>query len=536
MKKLILYILLSLSFVLQAQERYPIIPKPVYMEEKEGVFIINKKTLIQTSSLTNESGYVIRALQNSIKEVTNYTLKEKTSAVKKNTITFISDQAVTQKEGYKLSVSKDKVEIRFTDWQGAFYAVQTLRQLFLVDTAIVPEIYLPHVEISDYPLLPYRSYLLDVARYYFPVSHLKRTIDLLAFYKINVFHLHLTDDQGWRFESKKYPKLQEISAWRNETQSSFHKDLPLTFDGIKHGGYYTQKELKELVQYAKERFIRIVPEIDIPGHSQAVLAAFPQYGCVEDTSYTVSSVWGIHDNILCPKEETFKFLEDIFDEVMEVFPNEYIHIGGDEVPKDRWKESEFCQNLIKKYNLKNEDGLQSYFIKRMEKYLNSKERTIIGWDEILDGGLVPNAIVMSWRGEEGGIKAAISGHDVIMTPHRYMYLNYYNTPLKDKVEPIGLANVITLDKIYNYCPFPDSLTIEEKKHIIGLQACLWTEYCKTTEHAESLTYPRLCAMAETAWTPVEHKNYEDFYYRLTTNIKLLDRWKVNYSKLFLEYK
>lgn len=536
MKKIILYIILSLNFVIQAQERYPIIPKPVHMVEKEGVFVINKKTVIQTSSpFTDEQGFVIRTLQNSVKEITDYTLEEKISAVKKNKIMFTLDQTVTQKEGYKLLISKEKIEIQFADWQGAFYAVQTLRQLFPVDAVAATEIHLPKVEISDYPLLPYRGYLLDVARYYFPVSHLKRTIDLLAFYKINVFHLHLTDDQGWRFESRKYPKLQEISAWRDETQLGFRTDIPIKYDGIRHGGYYTQEELKDLVQYAKEHFIRIIPEIDIPGHSQALLAAYPEFGCVDDTAYTVSTVWGVHDNILCPKDQTFKFLEDVFDEVIEIFPDEYIHIGGDEVRKRRWKESSFCQNFIEKHNLKDEDGLQSYFIKRMGDYLKSKGRAIIGWDEIMEGGLPPNATVMSWRGEKGGIQAAKSSHNVIMTPSAFMYLNFYNTELKNLVEPLANQVVLSLRKVYNYNPFPGELSPEEKKHIIGLQASLWTEYCRNNNIAESMTFPRLCAMAENAWTPIELKNYDEFYNRLIVGVKHLDRWKVNYSKLFLEY-
>ncbi len=514
--------------------RYPVIPKPVTLEEKEGEFIINKKTSICVANPSSESKKAINSLQQAIKELTGYNLQEKKNIAKENCILFIEDASIKQKEGYKLSVSDKKIEIRFSSWQGAFYAIQTIRQLF--PSISMQAIKIPAVEITDYPALPYRGYLIDVARHFFPFEHLMKTVDMLAYYKLNIFHIHLTDDQGWRFESKKHPRLHEVGGWRSETQNGHRTDTPLTFDGTPHGGYYTQEDLKKLVKYAQDRYIEIIPEIDIPGHSHALLAAYPQYGCVKDTTYTVSGVWGYDDNILCPTEETFTFLESVFDELMTVFPGKYIHIGGDEVQKRRWKESAFCQDLIKKLNLKDEKGLQSYFIQRMEKYLNNKGRQIIGWDETLEGGIAPNATIMSWRDEIGGIEAAKSKHNVIMTPRAFMYVNFYNTPLTNQVEPLANTHVVPLRKVYDYTPFPKSLTNEEQQYIIGLQASLWAEYCKTVENAEHLTYPRLCAMSEGAWTPVARKNYDDFYNRLSANILHLDRWNIDYSKLFIQYK
>ncbi|MEA4935319.1 MAG: beta-N-acetylhexosaminidase [Paludibacter sp.] len=539
MKKILILIILLLSNsglfnVFPGNQRYPVIPKPVRLVEVEGEFLINKKTSVTIDDLSCQGMYVVNALNNAISETGGFNLINKQESGR-NCVTIKKDQTINHKEGYVLTINKKGISIGYKNLHGAFNAVQTIRQLMPV-VPVKGVISIPCVEIEDAPMLEYRGYMLDVARHFFPMSHLKKTIDMLAFYKINVFHIHLTDDQGWRIEIKKHPKLHEIGAWRNETQNGHRTDVPTTFDGIPHGGYYTQNELKELINYAQERFIRVIPEIDIPGHTQAVLAAYPQYGCVDDTTYTVSTKWGYHDDILCPKEETFSFLQDIFDEVMTVFPDKYIHIGGDEVQKRCWKESVFCQDMIKRLDLKDEKGLQSYFIHRIESYLNAEGREIIGWDEILEGGLAPNATVMSWRGEKGGIEAAKSKHNVIMTPSAFMYLNFYNTPFKDKLEPLANTHVLPLEKVYNYSPFPKVLSDEEKKHIIGLQASVWTEYCKTIENAESLTYPRLCAMAECAWTPMEQKNYDDFYNRLVYNIGHLDKWKVNYSKLFLNNK
>lgn len=530
----VIFLLLSNAYAVIPVNDFALIPIPVKLVAKEGEFVINSKTTYYIDNQEENGVLLVNQLHQLF---AGLSISEPSfSENKKNSIVFLKDSAIQHDEGYNIVVSSKQIEVKYKTLQGAFYAVQTLKQLTPLDgqrKAIVPA-----CKIEDYPQLDYRGYMLDVSRHFFPIEYLKKTIDALAFYKINVFHLHLTDDQGWRVEIKKYPRLTEIGAWRPETQNGHRTDIPLTFDGIKHGGYYTQEELKDLVQYAGKRFIRIIPEIDIPGHSQALLAAYPEFGCVEDTTYTVSSVWGIHDNILCPKEQTFSFLEDIFNEVITIFPDKYIHIGGDEVVKKRWKESAFCQQLIKEKKLVDEEGLQKYFISRIEKFLKTKGKAIIGWDEILEGSPSDSmTTIMSWRGEKGGIKGAQGGYNVIMTPNQYMYFNYYNTKFKAAKEPLANTAVLSLKKVYNYNPFPDQLNGLEKKRIIGLQASLWTEYCKTEQQADALTFPRLCAMAEVAWTPSDMRkyNYNSFYQRLLVNIKHLDLMGMNYSKLFLKY-
>ncbi len=518
----------------EIEKKYPVIPYPVELIPNQGGFEINNKTYIWVED--EEIRKVANFLRDEIKENFGLLLDCKTDLKRENSISFSFDKEITHIEGYTLEITPSGIDIRFKSPKGAFYAVQTLIQLFpeeVIQTNHSSGYIIPSVFIIDYPQLSYRGYMLDVSRHFFSIDFLKKIIDVLAYYKLNIFHLHLTDDQGWRVEIKKYPKLHKVGAWREETQVGHRTDLPITFDGVKHGGYYTQNELKELVQYAEQRFITIIPEIDIPGHAQAILAAYPQLGCIEDTTYKVSTVWGVHDNLLCPYEETFNFLEEVFDEIINIFPGKYIHIGGDEVVKRRWKNSEFCQDLIQKKNLKDEKGLQSYFISRVEEHLNSKGKIIIGWDEILEGGLAPNATVMSWRGESGGIEAAQKKHPVIMTPNAYMYFNYYNTIKKLELEPLANSNSLPLKKVYDYYFLPKQLSDNQEQFIIGLQACLWTEYVKTEEQVEALTFPRLCAMSESAWTPQKSKNYDSFYKRLISNIKHLENKGINYSRLFL---
>lgn len=516
-----------------ARNNFAIIPIPVKLVVEDGTFILNNKTTYYIDQKERNSELVVNDLN---KFFSSLSLSKPVLSPEnkiENSIVFVKEESIQHDEGYELNVNTSGIEVKYKTMHGAFYAVQTLKQLASRESAQQRKV--PCCLIEDYPQLDYRGYMLDVARHFFPIDHLKKTIDALAFYKINIFHIHLTDDQGWRVEIKKYPKLTEIGAWRSETQEGHRTDLPLRFDGISHGGFYTQDQLRDLVEYARQRFIRIIPEVDIPGHTRALLAAYPQYGCI-DSTYTVSTVWGIHTDILCPTEATFSFLEDIFDEVLDIFPDEYIHIGGDEVVKKRWEESEFCQQLIKNKNLGDEEGLQRYFIGRVEKYINGKGRAIIGWDEILEGDPAPSATIMSWRGEKGGIEGAKQGHNVIMVPNQYMYFNFYNTKYKMQKEPLANTAVLPLKKVYDYNPYPQELDEEQKKKIIGLQAALWTEYCKTPEQADALTFPRLCAMAEVSWAPTEIKklNYPSFYQRLLINIKHLDKMNIHYSKLFLE--
>src|SRR4030095_6565101 len=369
---------------------------------------------------------------------------------------------------------------------------------------------------------------LDVGRHFMPVEFVKKYIDLLAYYKMNYFHWHLTEDQGWRIEIKKYPKLQEIAAWRDETLIGHYSDQPVQYDGLRYGGYYTQEEIKDVVKYAEDRFVTIIPEIEMPGHSQAALAAYPELACTPGP-FKVATSWGVFEDVFCPYDTTFSFLQDVLDEVVSLFPSKYIHIGGDECPKTRWEHSAFCQALMKKEGLKNTHELQSYFIQRIEKYLNSKGKSIIGWDEILEGGLAPDATVMSWRGMQGGIDAAKAGHDVIMTPGDYCYFDRYQSEPSE--EPLAIGGLLKLEKVYAFDPVPAELSSDEARHILGGQGNVWTEYIDTPEKVEYMVYPRAIALAEVLWTPSARKSWLDFTKRLTQHLDRLDGMHVNYAKL-----
>jgi hexosaminidase len=481
-----------------------IIPQPMSLVEKEGYFEIKENTSSYWENIfENEARFLLMNLPISYVEAEQI--------VEENGLNFILKNEIEHDAGYEISITPQRINVYAKTATGAFYATQTLRQLNQNSV-------FPCVEIKDQPRFAYRGMHLDVARHFFDVDAIKKYIDLLAYHKFNRFHWHLTEDQGWRIEIKKYPKLQEISAYRKETLIGHYSDQPQQFDGTQYGGFYTQEEVKEVVKYAQDRHVIIIPEIEMPGHSQAVLAAYPEFGCV-DKKYEVATQWGIFEDVYCPKEETFQFLEDVLTEVMALFPSEYIHIGGDECPKTQWKESAFCQKLIQEKGLKNEHGLQSYFIGRMEAFLNKNGRQIIGWDEILEGGLAPNATVMSWRGEAGGIEAAKQKHDVIMTPTTYCYLDYYQSQNED--EPTAIGGFLPLKKVYNYEPIPEELTAAEAKYILGIQGNVWTEYMPTIEQVFYMAYPRACALAEIGWSPQGSKDYSDFTKRLLPHLKRL---------------
>ena len=416
-------------------------------------------------------------------------------------------------EGYRLTITPQKITIAGRG-AGLFYGVQTLLQLMPATGAAT--IKFPCVQIEDYPRFGYRGMMLDVCRHFFSVEFVKKYIDLMAAYKLNTFHWHLTDDQGWRIEIKKYPRLTEIGSQRAQTViGNYHDRTPQQFDNTPYGGYYTQDQIRDVIKYAADRYITIIPEIEMPGHSSAALAAYPELSCDPSYPYKVSETWGVFHDTYCPSDKTFDFLQDVLTEVMDLFPSKYIHIGGDEAPKDAWKKSEFCQRLIKKLGFKDdktdtkEDKLQSYFIERIEKFVNSKGRRIIGWDEILEGGLSPNATVMSWRGEAGGIAAAQQNHDVIMTPGSGgLYLDAAQNKLSE--EPLTIGGYTPLIKTYSYNPVPLVLTPDQQKHIIGVQANLWTEYITTDAKVEYMVLTRMLALSEVAWTPLANKNYTDF--------------------------
>lgn len=499
-----------------------IVPKPVSLVSSKGSLDLKKGVSIsieadpQIGNGKSSSGFLTDFLKNKgISTSPNSSNKSFRLILKKND--------AIKAEGYTLSVSKKEISISANTEAGLFYGVQTFIQLTHInDTKI------PFVEITDYPRFSYRGLHLDVGRHMFPTAFIKKYIDLMARHKFNRFHWHLTEDQGWRIEIKKYPKLQEIAAYRKETLIGHGGAKDKKYDGIKYGGFYTQAEIKEVVQYAAERYVTIIPEIELPGHSQAALSAYPELGCTGGP-YEAATKWGVFEDVYCAgKEETFKFLEGVIDEVAELFPGEYIHIGGDECPKTSWKKCPQCQNRIKTEGLKDEHELQSYFIQRIEKYVNSKGKKIIGWDEILEGGLAPNATVMSWRGEKGGIAAAQQNHDVMMTPGNWCYLDHYQD--SSKTEPLAIGGLTTVKEVYGYEPLPAQLSAAESKYILGAQGNVWTEYMKTSDHVEYMVYPRACALAEVVWSPKESRDYNGFLQRMKVHLGRLDDWKVNYAK------
>ncbi|WP_245901540.1 family 20 glycosylhydrolase [Chitinophaga ginsengisoli] len=496
----ILLLSLGVSGAYAQQGNYSLIPKPTSMQPANGRFDLGPQTVLvaQSDAARKNAALFNDFLWN------RYGIRLTVAPDAKGRAIVLEEQNDTT-EAYSLTAGIDKVTIKGGNI-GCFYGLQSLLQLINVQNGSLG---IPAVVIADKPEFGYRGVMVDVSRHFFSLDEMKKIVDVMAYFKFNRLHWHLTDDQGWRLEIKKYPKLTQISAWRDSTILGQYGDFkPFVYDGEKHGGYYSQEEARELVKYAADRKITILPEIELPGHSTAVLAAYPQFGC-KDTTYNVPGYWGVHYAILCPKEETFKFLEDVLTEVMAIFPSQYIHIGGDEVPKEHWQQSKFAQGIISKQKLKDEHELQSYFISRIEKFLNKNGRRLVGWDEILEGGLAPNATVMSWRGEKGGIAAARMGHDVIMTPNSHLYIDHYQA--KDKTtEPTAIGGFLPLERVYSYHPRPDSLTADQQKLVLGVQANLWTEYIGTNNKLEYMLFPRILALSEIAWTPRDKQNYDEF--------------------------
>ncbi|EOR96779.1 Beta-hexosaminidase [Arcticibacter svalbardensis MN12-7] len=513
-----------------AQDNNPslgIIPAPVLLKKSIGTFMLSQQTTLLADSVMNKAvvffqDYLLNKGMLKIK------LKPNSGLIPANSIVLTSQGAdKLPPDGYILLITPQKITITGRG-AGLFYGIQSLIQLMPGGKAGAAS--LPCVEIEDYPRFKYRGLMLDVCRHFFSVEFVKRYIDLMAAYKVNNFHWHLTDDQGWRIEIKKYPKLTQVSSLRAQTViGDFHDRTPQQYDNTPYGGFYTQDQIREVVKYASARYVNIIPEIEMPGHSEAVFAAYPELSCNPSlTTYKVAETWGIFHNIYCPSEQTFDFLQNVLTEVMDLFPGKYIHIGGDEAPKDAWKKSEFCQKLIKKLGLKDEEELQSYFIQRIEKFVNSKGRNIIGWDEILEGGLSPNATVMSWRGEAGGIAAARQNHHVIMTPGSAgLYIDQLQG--KQNIEPLNNGGNAPLDKIYRYNPIPAELTSDQQKYIQGVQANLWAEYIATEKKAEYMILPRMLALSEVGWTSLSNKNFADFTNtRLPSHLAWLDKNNFNY--------
>lgn len=511
----------------QAQQMPAIIPAPVNYAPAGGQYLLNTAAVIYSDPDTRT---IAQLLQEGIKSIRNYTPPIRQERSGKGIALRIEASTVTQQEGYRLIISPDSINITGHDAAGVFYGVQTLLQL-VQQAGNNP---LQAATVVDYPRFAYRGMHLDVGRHMFPLTFIRKYIDLLAAYKYNNFHWHLTEDQGWRIEIKKYPRLQSIAAWRKETMIGHKKETPHRFDGKRYGGYYTQEEVKEIVRYAQDRQINVIPEIEMPGHAQAALAAYPNLGCTGGP-YAPATFWGVFDDVFCAgNDSTFTFLQNVLDEVLPLFPSKYIHLGGDECPKTRWKACPKCQQRIRHENLGDEHGLQSYFMKRMEKYLHSKGRRLIGWDEILEGGLTPDATVMSWRGTEGGIAAAAQGHDAIMTPEHEVYLDHYQSLYPD--EKPGPQGFTPLDEVYRYEPSPASLPPAVACHIIGVQGGLWSEYLPSVAHAEYMLMPRAIALAEVAWSAGNNKNYPDFLNRLRKHLPELKRQNINYATSFDEIR
>jgi hexosaminidase len=514
----LLFLLISLSF---SQNNIDFIPKPQNTLVGKGSFYINTKTYIQADENSFEANYLKEAIQ--IQTGLHLKITSKNNSKNIQLVLLEPKIANFNKEQYEIVVSDSEIVISALTNQGLFYGIQTLLQMVPFEKK--NEIAIPWIKISDAPKYAWRGMHLDVCRHYFPITFIKKYIDYLAHYKMNTFHWHLTEDQGWRIEIKKYPKLTEVGGWRNGSMVGRYDDQK--FDDKKYGGFYTQEEIKEVVAYASQRHITIIPEIEMPGHSLAALAAYPELSCTGGP-FEVGKKWGVFDDVYCPKEETFTFLENVLTEVLALFPSEYIHIGGDECPKTRWKSCAHCQKIIQEKGLKDEHELQSYFIQRIEKFVNSNGRKIIGWDEILEGGLAPNAAVMSWRGTEGGIAAAKQKHYVVMTPGSHCYFDHYQG--KPENEPLAIGGFTSLEKVYNFNPMPKELDLEEQKYILGAQANVWTEYILTPEQVEYMIMPRMSALAEVLWGTANPENYLDFKTRLQGQENWLKNNNINYRK------
>lgn len=436
-------------------------------------------------------------------------------------------------EGYRLDVSRTGVSIEAADVAGIFYGIVTLGQLMDAGERLGQYRSVPSVYVEDAPCYRWRGMMLDVGRYFFPVAFIKRYIDLMALHKMNTFHWHLTEDAGWRIEIKKYPRLTEVGAWRSETPVSRPGDEPPRLDGVPHGGFYTQEQVREVVQHAASRFVSVVPEIEMPGHCVAALGAYPELSCTGGPfEFEVSPSWGVQKDVYCAgNPKTFEFLEQVLDEVISLFPSAYVHIGGDECPKDRWRAHDLDQQRMASEELADEDELQSWFIRQVASVLGAHNRRLIGWDEILEGGLVPDATVMSWRGVGGGVAAANAGHDVVMTPTSHCYFDYYQSELTAE-EPLSWGGrCLTLEQVYRFVPTSPDIDADKVHHVLGGQGNVWTEYMPTVDHVEYMSLPRMSAMAEALWTPADLRGYEGFLHRLEMQLERWDRMGVNYRRL-----
>lgn len=516
----------------QVTARPSIIPQPVSIELHSGYFSLSGSTVITWNN--EEDAVAVDIFNQKLRQRFSFVVNSSAHTNQSSNVIHLQRSAAADfpAEGYRLTVSEEAVTIYAGSGAGIFYGLQSLLQ-WCPTIATDDHVLIAQATIMDYPRYSWRGMHLDVARHFFSVEEVKQYIDYLATYKLNTFHWHLTDDQGWRIEIKKYPRLTETGAWRNGTLIGHYSDDP-QFDTIRYGGYYTQEEVKEVIAYAKDRFITVVPEIEMPGHVMALLAAYPELAC-SGSSFQVGQNWGVYNDVLCPTEQTISFMKDVLQEVINLFPAAYIHIGGDECPKEQWQKSSYCQDLIHQLGLKDEEALQGYFTQQMAFFVNQQGRKIIGWDEILQEELPKGAAVMNWRGMEEGIRAASMNYEVVMSPTDFCYFNYYQSSSAN--EPLAIGGFLPLEKVYAFEPTPPALPASNQPFIIGGQANLWTEYIGSFSKLQYMLFPRICAMSEVLWSKKESRNYLDFVARLTTHqFPLFDLLHINYSKALLEVK
>ncbi|MGH2348724.1 MAG: beta-N-acetylhexosaminidase [bacterium] len=512
-----------------------VIPRPARMTRGSSAFVLTPGTVVVTDRATRQIGH---QLADGLSPATGYRLVVAGAAGNAARVVSLRlDPSLARlgEEGYRLSVTGTRITIRAFRPAGAFYAVQTLRQLLPVEIFRAARVEgvawtVPAVEIEDIPRFPWRGAHLDVSRSFMPKEFVKKYIDLLALHKLNRFHWHLTDDQGWRIEIKKYPRLTSVGAWRRETlvgiQHAYADTTLWRYDGRPHGGFYTQNDVREIVAYAQARFVTVVPEIEMPGHAQAAIAAYPELGNT-GARLEVLTHWGVNPHIFNPEDATIRFLQDVLTEVLALFPGRYVHIGGDEAVKTEWEASPRAQARIAELGLKDAHELQSWFVHQMDAFLTARGRSLVGWDEILEGGLAPNATVMSWRGMDGGIAAARAGHDVVMTPTSHTYFDYYQSR-DTAAEPPAIGGYLPLDTVYAFEPVPAALGPAEAPRVLGAQGQVWTEYIRQPKDVEYMAYPRLIALAEVVWTPSDRKDFADFRARLETHLLRLEMLDVNY--------
>lgn len=496
-----------LSAASAQEDRYAILPEPVSLTPAEGRADL-RGAVVQASSELADAAELLRSLLPTGDHRTGIRILLETDP-----------SLHANPEYHRLEIGTDRIRLVGAGPIGVLRGIQSIAQLLDRQGRV------PACHIEDVPRFPYRGMHLDVCRHFFPVSFIKTYIDLLARYKFNTFHWHLTEDQGWRIEIKRYPRLTSVGAWRKGSQVGPY--AAMSFDTLPYGGFYTQEEVKEVVRYAAQRGITVMPEIELPGHSLAALTAYPELSC-KGGPFEVARGWGVFEDVFCPKEETFTFLENVLDEVMGLFPSEYIHIGGDECPKERWKQCAHCQEVIRREGLKDEHELQSWFIRRIERHINTRGRKLIGWDEIMEGGLAPNATVMSWRGTEGGITAARSGHYAVMTPGSHCYFDHYQGD--PAFEPLAIGGYTTLQKVYGYEPVPKELNDEESRYILGAQGNVWTEYMTDTAQVTYMALPRMIALGEVLWTPSAQRDEARFLRRLQREFGWLEERRIRYAK------